>query len=153
MQSDESRNVGQELEMGMARMDMLKAQMDSLRNQRDAIVSVLMDYESSIEVISSLKTGHVSDTLVPIGAMVYLKARVLEGETCLLNEGAGVYMQRDLDDALSRIKGRKESLEKAVESMTSQLENVVQSYNQLAARTQELYGQQMLRSNGPKGEF
>lgn len=153
MKDGNDMDVGQELEMSMARMDMLKAQMDALRNQRDALVSIIMDYGSSLEVLAALKSGSSSETLVPIGAMVYLKAKITDAGSCLLNEGAGVYLERGLDDATERLMGRKGSLETAVANMGSQLESIAMNYNSLAARTQELYGQQMLSSGGPKGNF
>jgi prefoldin alpha subunit len=147
------RNIGQELEMSMARMDVLKSQMEALRTQRDALVSIVLDYESSLEVLAALKAGSSSETLVPIGATVYLKARITEANSCLLNEGAGVYLERGLEEAVERLKGRKESLEKAVATMGSQLESLAMNYNNLAAHTQDLYGQQMMDSGGPKGNF
>ncbi len=153
MTDGDMRDVGSELEMSMARMDVLKAQMDAMKGQRDALITVIMDYESSLEVLSALKAGSSSETLVPIGAMVYLKADIKDAGSCLLNEGSGVYLERSLDDAVERLKGRKGSLETAVANMGSQLESIVMNYNSLAARTQELYGAQMMQSSGPKGNF
>jgi len=149
---DQLRNA-QQIEMGLARMDALKGQIENLRVQRETLAAVANDYDSSIEVLKALGEGGAEETLVPVGGLVYIKARIADREGCLLNEGAGVFIRKDVGSAIERIKQRRTSLDDAIKRMAAQMEELLNAYNSLASQTQGLYEKQMLAGQGPEGSF
>ena len=145
--------MSQELEMGMAQMDQLKVQIDTLTRQRDSLGTIVMDYDRSIKVLESMKAGSSDEILLPIGGQVYVKARIIDPEICLVDQGVGIMMDRSLSEAMDQIKERKEKVLQAVSNMDNSINELLARYNEVSARTQQLYSDQMQSGDGPEKTF
>ena len=106
--------MSQEMEMGIAQMDQIKAQIDSFTMQRDSLGTVILDYERSIKVLESMEAGSSEDILLPIGGQVYVKAKVMDNKKCLIDQGVGIMMDRTVSEAKVQIQERKEKVLQAV---------------------------------------
>ncbi|MDG6224636.1 MAG: prefoldin subunit alpha [Candidatus Thermoplasmatota archaeon] len=153
MEQDDINKVARQIEMGLARMDSLRGQMDSLKGQMEALRAVIIDHGSSMDSLKELKTGSSDRSLIGLGSQVFINVRIEDTDHCILSEGAGIYIKRDIDTAISAIEDRKKVLEDVIERLGSQLNEMAEAYNSLAAQTQELYGQQMLMAQGTQGNF
>lgn len=153
MEQDDINQVAQRIEMGLARMDSIRSQMDALRGQMEALRTVINDHDSSIISLQELKKGSSDRVLIGLGAQVFMNAKIEDTGHCLLNEGAGIYIKKDLDHAIGAINDRKKMLGDVIERMGAQLNEMAEAYNSLASQTQDLYGQQMLMAQGTQGNF
>jgi prefoldin alpha subunit len=145
--------MSQEMEMGIAQMDQIKAQIDSYTMQRDSLGTVVLDYERSIKVLESMEAGSSDDILLPIGGQVYVKAKILDIKNCLVDQGVGVMMDRTISEAMDQIAERKEKVLKAVTSLEKTIQDLMARYSEISSKTQQLYSDQMKSDAGPEQTF
>jgi len=141
------------MEMGMAQMEQLKSQIDNLGIQRDSLRSVLADYERSLEVLDGMKKGVKGDILIPVGGQVFIRASITDNTKCLVDQGVGVMMDRDISAALEQISERKERIAQGIAGLERSIQELMSRYSDISERTQQLYSEQMQDSNGPEGTF
>lgn len=142
-----------DLEMGLAQMEQLKAQIESLRSQIASLQSILMDYTNSLDVIKEIEGKDGKEILMPIGGSAFLKVKVMDKGTCLVDRGAGIFMDTDLEKAKELIKERMESLRSGISNLETTQQQISASYEEISQRTQELYTRQMTAGNGPEKTF
>ncbi len=145
--------MSQEMEMGIAQMDQLKAQIESIRMQRDSLGNVALDYDRSIVVMESMKSGTSEEVLLPIGGQVFVRSKILEMEKLLVDQGAGIIMDISIDDAILQIKDRKEKVIQAVSSLDRSIQELMGRYQEISNKTQQLYNDQMMTGAGPEKTF
>jgi prefoldin alpha subunit len=145
--------MSQEMEMGIAQMDQLKAQIESIRMQRDSLGNVALDYDRSVVVMESMKSGSSEEVLLPIGGQVFVRSKILEMEKLLVDQGAGIIMDISIDDAILQIKDRKEKVIQAVSSLDRSIQDLMGRYQEISNKTQKLYNDQMMTGAGPEKTF
>ena len=145
--------MSQELEMGIAQMDQLKAQIDSLRNQRDALGTVALDYDRSLKVMESMKSGSSEEVLLPIGGQVFVRSKIMDMEKCIVDQGVGIMMDIGIEDAKKQIEDRKEKVLQAITSLEGSVQELMSRYQEISNRTQQLYNDQMTTGAGPEKTF
>jgi prefoldin alpha subunit len=153
MNQNEGESRSRDMEVGLAQMEQLKAQMDNLTIQRDSLRSVLADYERSIEVLSGMKDGIEGEVLIPVGGQVFIRATVTDTEKCLVDQGVGVMMDRDIPSALEQIGSRKERIAQGIAGLEKSIQDLMSRYRDISEKTQQLYNDQMQGSSGPENTF
>lgn len=153
METPDNESSGKELQMGMAQMENYKVQLESMRSQREAMAGVLIDYRASLEVMDALENGGEEELLIPLGGMVFVKANVSNKGRCIVEQGAGIYQDRDIASSKTMIKDRMDKIEKAIAGYDQSINEMMKRYNELAQKTQELYNNQMMSGHGPEGTF
>ena len=81
---------------------MLMQQMQQLRENNTALekhVAVLFELKENLNKISSVKPE--SDTLVTLGNGVFFNAQIKECKKVIMNVGAGVFLEKNMDNAIS----------------------------------------------------
>ena len=153
MENPEKESSGRELQMGIAQLEQYKAQLEAMRSQREAMAGVLIDYRASMEVLNVLENGTDEELLIPIGGMVFVKANIADKGRCIVEQGSGIYMDQDVASAKDMIRERMAKIEEAVAGYDQSINDMLNRYNELAQKTQELYNNQMLSGHGPEGTF
>lgn len=74
---------------------------------------------STLEGIKQKPKG--TETLVPIGADSYILATVSDSERIIMGIGAGVCMEKKIEDSITELKNRQTDLEKVKISVEQQL--------------------------------
>jgi len=62
-----------------------------------------------------------TETLVPIGADSYIRASISDSEKVIMGIGAGVCMEKKIEDSIAELKNRQTDLEKVRVSIEQQL--------------------------------
>lgn len=62
-----------------------------------------------------------TETLVPIGADSYIRASISDSEKVIMGIGAGVCMEKKIEDSITELKNRQTDLEKVRVSIEQQL--------------------------------
>ncbi|MCU0799553.1 MAG: prefoldin subunit alpha [Candidatus Thermoplasmatota archaeon] len=146
-------DMGQELELGMAQLEHLKGQMENLRAQAQSVQAVIMDHQRSIDVLNDLTTRNERSVLVPLGASVLMKANIDAGGSCILDHGAGLMITTSNEEAVKKLTSSMGSLRQTLQSMEKAMQDLLGRYEELSARTQELYGMRTQQGDGPEGTF
>ncbi|MGA1849187.1 MAG: prefoldin subunit alpha [Thermoplasmatota archaeon] len=153
MNQNEGGSRSRDMEMGLAQMEQLKAQVDNLSMQRDSLRSVLADYDRSLEVLEGMKDGVKGEILIPVGGQVFIRASITDNEKCLVDQGVGVMMDRDIPSAIDQIRERKDRIVQGIAGLERSIQDLMSRYRDISERTQQLYNDQMQDSSGPENTF
>jgi prefoldin alpha subunit len=78
---------------------------------------------STLEGVSHRPKG--TETLVPIGGDSYVKAEISDSEQVIMGIGAGVCMEKKIEDSIAELKERQTELEKTRVSVEQQLGQIL----------------------------
>ena len=142
-----------DIEMGLASLEYIKSQMENVRSQIMNLQGVVMDYDSALLILGELSKGSKGEMMVPIGGMVFLKARLENGVKCIADQGAGVYMEVEAKDGSDQILRRKEKIRDAISNLEKSLTELNERYRDLSEKTQRMYREQLRTGQGPDQTF
>ncbi|MGA1866050.1 MAG: prefoldin subunit alpha [Thermoplasmatota archaeon] len=152
MTDDESKGE-QRMEQGIAQMEHLKNQIDTLTLQKDSLTSLLLDQDRTIQVLEAMKEPSSERFLLPMGGQVFVNARIDRMDVCLVDQGAGVLLEKSIPEAIEQVKERQERIKVAVSGMEKTIQQMISQYQEIASMTKELYDQQMSAGPGPEKTF
>jgi prefoldin alpha subunit len=153
MSQEDGQAMSRDLEMGLAQMEQMKAQIDALRSQVASLQSILLDHSNSIDVLKGLEGQDENEVLMPIGGSAYLKVKVIDGSSCIVDRGAGVHVDTPVKDTIELIEKRMGSIRGGISSIESTINELLTRYDDISRRTQELYSKQMAAGAGPENTF
>ncbi len=142
-----------DMEMELASLEFIKSQMEGVRGQIMHLQGVVLDHDSALQVLGELENGSEREMMVPIGGMIFLKARLNNGAKCIADQGAGVYMEVETSDGIARINNRKEKIKDAISNLENSLSELSDRYRDLTKRTQRMYQEQLRTGQGPDQTF
>lgn len=88
----------------------------------EVVVAALNDSgiaHSTLNGIKSQKSG--SELLVPVGGGSFVHATLNDAEKIIMGVGAGVAIEKGVDESIGELKGRLDELEKVRSSLQDQL--------------------------------
>jgi len=114
---ESSYQQAQELQQGLQHMQ----QQLQLLLQQDAELEQLIDALKELQ-----KHPLKKDVLVPFGGGIFLKADIKDTQTVLLNVGAGVTIEKDIDATLTLVEKQSKELHTIELSIREELAHVQQ---------------------------
>ena len=153
MTADERTAMSRDLEIGLAQMEQIKGQMEALRGQTASLQSILMDYTNSLDVIAEMDGSEETDILMPIGGSAFLKVKVVDNKKCLVDRGAGVFMDTDLSEAKELVQQRMGSIRGGIGNIENTINELMRSYDERSKKAEELYAKQMAAGAGADQTF
>jgi prefoldin alpha subunit len=108
-------------------------------NMVSAVITDLTYASMSLEGLEKEKEN--AELLVPIGGSSYVKVKLGSSDKVIVGMGAGVSIEKTLQEAKEIIKGRLENLEKTRSSLQNQLVQVVQKINEDREKFENLVAQ------------
>lgn len=153
MTNEGNGNNSRELEMGLSQMEQIKAQVESLRSQTASLQSILMDYTNSMEVIGSLMEESEEEVLMPIGGSAFLKVKLIDKEKCLMDRGAGIFVDTPLEDAKLLVNERIMAIRNGISRIDKTAQELMERYEEVSNHAQEIYNRQMMAGAGPEKTF
>lgn len=97
-------------------------------NMINAVLTDLVYASMALEGIEKEKEN--AELLVPIGGSSYIKAKLENTDKVVVGMGAGVSVEKTLQEAKEIIKKRRENLEKSGLSLQQQLSQVIDKINE-----------------------
>jgi len=92
------------------------------RSQLDIVNASVTELALAASTLEGLKGAKEDiETLVPIGGGSYLPTVIPKTDRTIVGIGAGVCIERSMDDALQELKARREELEKVRKQLQDQL--------------------------------
>lgn len=108
-------------------------------NMVNAVITDLTYANMSLEGLEKEKEN--AELLVPIGGSSYIKVKLSSSDKVIVGMGAGVSIEKTLQEAKEIIKSRLENLEKTRSSLQNQLIQVVQKINEDREKFESLVAQ------------
>ncbi len=104
-----------------------KHQAESIYQQINVVGITIKDVESALITITTLKDEPAGiETLVPIGFGSFVKANLINTDTIVVGIGAGVSIEKKIDDAKSFLEKRKDELIKYQEQLNNTIAKLAQ---------------------------
>ena len=125
-------------------------QAESIAQQINMVKLTIKDVETALATITALK-GEPSgiETLVPIGFGSFVKANLVNTDTIVVGIGAGVSIEKKIDDAKSFLEKRKDELTKYYEQLNAtitKLSQELQNIEKIVQKHQQSQQQQPMRA-------
>ncbi|MGQ9539191.1 MAG: prefoldin subunit alpha [Candidatus Bathycorpusculaceae bacterium] len=129
---EELRRLSVEMRILEQTAETLQARM----NMINAVITDLTYADVTLEGLEKQKEN--AELLIPIGGNSYIKARLENLDKVTVGIGAGVSVEKTLQEARDIIKKRLEDMEKSRSSLQQQFSQVVERINEDRARFEEL---------------
>ncbi len=124
----EQRYLEETARIYQARLEMINA----------SLADVYMANQS-LEGIKGKPKGH--ETLTPLGAGSFVKTELVDTEKIVMGIGAGVAVEKNIDDSIFELKNRQAELERVRNSVQQQLGQVATRLENDRSRISELIKQ------------
>ncbi len=128
----------EELEKGLATLEVLKAQISNLQTQIDALQRSIQEHTNAKETIEGYMKMENDEILVPIGAGVMISVKVQEKKG-LITIGNELYTELPLGKILEKIEKRKKDLEDLQLKLSTDLKRLQENYAVLSAKVEQDY--------------
>ncbi len=96
-----------------------------LQSRLDIVTAALSETLTALSTLEGTKgKPGETETLVPIGSGSFVKARLADAEKVIIGVGAGVCIEKPIEDSMKDLRLRSGELEKARATVTQQLNQV-----------------------------
>lgn len=110
----------------------LQYQADALSQQLNMVSNSMAESEKAINTIAGfegVKDGH--DILIPIGMGTNIMAKLSKPDTVIMEIGAGISTEKNLDDAKKSLDIQKEELTKFHQTTQNNLDQIVTKMHEI----------------------
>ena len=108
----------EELRDIVAQLEAHKGQLDALSRQAQLIDSAILEIQTTIQAMNSLKESKVgTEILVALGSDSFVRAKLEDTEKVLTGVGASISVEKKVDDAIETLKSRGDDLSKTLEKL------------------------------------
>ncbi|MCX9081503.1 MAG: prefoldin subunit alpha [Candidatus Methanoperedens sp.] len=113
-------------------------QAESIAQQINMVKLTIKDVETALATITALKDEPAGiETLVPIGFGSFVKANLVNTDTVVVGIGAGVSIEKKIEDAKSFLEKRKDELTKYYEQLNSTITKIAQELQNIEKTVQK----------------
>lgn len=113
-------------------------QAEALAQQINMVKITIKDVETALTTITALKDETPGkETLVPIGFGSFVKANLVNPDTIVVGIGAGVSIEKKIDDAKSFLEKRKDELTKYYDQLNNTIAKLGQELQNIEKMVQK----------------
>jgi len=122
MSGKEDKEATEQIRQLVSELRMLEGAVKITKSQLDLISASVTELTIATSTLEGLKSaqGHL-ETLVPIGGGSYVPTTITKVDKTIMGVGAGVCVERGIDEALEELKARKGELDKVRQELQQQL--------------------------------
>ncbi|MBN1386187.1 prefoldin subunit alpha [Candidatus Woesearchaeota archaeon] len=131
---DNTQSKYMELQMINQQMQQLEHQFGKIEEQRIEIEQVL----ESLELLKGADVG--SEILVPVSSGIFSKASLVDNRNLLINVGAGVVVEKDVDGAKELVENQRTEILKFQQEVGRQMELLASKSQELETELKKLVG-------------
>jgi prefoldin alpha subunit len=138
----------QELQRLMVEMRILEGTMESLRSRMNLVAATLNDLNLASMTLEGIGKEKVDASIyVPVGGGSYIKARLESTDKIIYGVGAGVSVEKTIEEVKESTSNRISQLNKTRQSLEQQLSQVLKKADEDQNRLREL-SEKMQRRSG-----
>lgn len=113
-------------------------QAESIAQQINMVKLTIKDVETALVTITALKDESSGiETLVPIGFGSFVKANLVNTDTIVVGIGAGVSVEKKIEDAKSFLEKRRDELTKYYEQLNNTISKIAQELQNIEKTVQK----------------
>ena len=110
-----------------------------LQSRLDYVAAALSETLTAISTLEGTRGKPVdTETLLPIGSGSFVKAKIADAQNIVIGVGAGVCIEKPLEDSMKDLRLRSSELEKARVSVTQQLSQVLNQVEDYRAHLSDM---------------
>ena len=129
----------QELQRLMVEMRILEGTMESLRSRMNLVAATLNDLNLASMTLEGIGKEKVDASIyVPVGGGSYIKARLESTDRIIYGVGAGVSVEKTIEEVKESTSNRISQLNKTRQSLEQQLSQVLKKADEDQNRLREL---------------
>lgn len=137
-----SRSVDEKVRQLLAEIRYLESTARVLQSRLDIVTAALSETLTAIQTLEGTRgKSDGTDALLPIGSGSFVKARLADPGNIIIGVGAGVCIEKPLEDSVKDLRLRSSDLEKARSTVTQQLGQVLNQVEEYRARLSDLVQQ------------
>jgi prefoldin alpha subunit len=115
----------------------LESRLDTLLKQRDVVASKLVEIQNTLDSMDEIEKTK-EEILFPIGAEAYTFGKVVSKNRVMVDIGANVILEKNVEDGKEILNKRKTEMENALGSMQRDIAEVSSALEQLGSEIQEI---------------
>ena len=132
----------EELRRAVAELQALRELADSTRSRINVIESLINELKAAGEAIKAIReVGENAKILVPLGGDSFIRARVEDVSKVLVGVGAGVVLEKDVEEALNYLGERVAELEKISMDLRKRLAEMLERIRESEERIRRMAGE------------
>ena len=124
----------------------LEAYMNDIVTKEATIVRLIEEARLAASALHNIVQENQTESLVPVGVGVYMKALIPPIDKLLVNVGAGVTIEKSKQDAINYIESRIKEFEVASRQLAGQKQQI----EMRMAQIQEQINHMLQQSSGPR---
>jgi prefoldin alpha subunit len=124
----------------------LEAYMNDIVTKEATIVRLIEEARLAASALNNIVPETQTESLVPVGVGVYMKALIPPIDKLLVNVGAGVTIEKSKQDAINYIESRIKEFEVASRQLAGQKQQI----EMRMAQIQEQINHMLQQSSGPR---
>ena len=110
---------------------------EAIRQQMGQMQQTVIEIGAAMEAINNLKKAK-GETLVPIGAGVFVSCPKPDSERVIINIGANLMVNKKPDDAVKMLEDRQKKVRDAMKEAQAELQQIVRTVEELTGRANAL---------------
>ena|SRR5437867_11410490 len=115
---------------------LLETRLESLATQKNLIMNKVSEIAATISSIDELVKN--DNFLFPVGSEAFIPGKILEKNKVIVEIGANVALEKNIEQAKQTLEKRKKELEKTNSEMDAEIVQISNALTQLAPIIQEL---------------
>ena len=112
----------QELRQGLVELRIYEGSARAIQTRLDILNAAMGEFALASSTLDGVKAQKPdADTLIPVGGGSYVRAKLADVSKIVMGVGAGVAIEKPIEDSITEIKSRIADMEKARTALQEQL--------------------------------
>lgn len=135
----EAPSIDDQMRQMLVELRFLENSARVLQSRLDIVTAALSETLSAISTLEGTRGKSAdTETLLPIGSGSFVKAKLADAQNIVIGVGAGVCIEKPLEDSMKDLRLRSSELEKARVSVTQQLSQVLNQVEDYRAHLSDM---------------
>jgi len=111
---------------GLVQLRFFESSAQALQSRLEIVNAAMNEYAMASSTLEGIKTQKPEEeTLIPVGGGSFARAKLGDVTKIVVGVGAGVAIEKPIDDSITEVKSRLADLEKARTSLQEQLTQIL----------------------------
>ena len=109
----------------------LELYLNEIAGREAAVARLLEEARLASNALQNINSNNETESLMPIGTGVFIKANIPQITKLLVNVGAGITLEKNKEDTLNYIESRIKEFELALTQLTQQKQQITNQLEQI----------------------
>ncbi len=129
----------EKLRQGLVQLRIYEGSAQALQARLEIVSAAMNEFASASSTLEGVKTQQPeAETLIPVGGGSFVRARLGDVTKIVMGVGAGVAIEKPIEESIAEIKSRLADLEKARTSLQQQLTQIAMKIEEERERVGEI---------------